>query len=269
MVYIRRAISLIVVMLTVNLFADISTWLKFESDYLYNGVTMADGRGSVNLAILYKHTFTASLLFSAHTIDFPFDAPSDHAHVLEFVSSLQLGSVLANGYPYSTIVPKLPIGNQSHNIAFLLHSYIGEDTPGSWSGSGVGDSKPDIWTEVIAAYFYGMGRDLVAVSQIAFSNDGFLNTGKSIVPSVGVNGDLMFGWSYTTELFYVYLDSVGDKMPGSTRRFYGDQTHYAGAQAVINYDTDDGMRFSVLYSKVGANVAGDLGDLSLRLSYKL
>ncbi|HAV94003.1 MAG TPA: hypothetical protein DCW33_03940 [Proteobacteria bacterium] len=253
----------------VNVFADISTWLKFESDYLYNGITMCNGQGSVNLAAQYKHTSTASLLFSARTIDFPFDAPSDHVHILEFVSLLQLGSVPASGYPYLTVVPKLLKGHQSHNIAFVFHSYYGEDTPGSWSGSGVGDSKPDIWTEVIAAYFYGMGRDLVAVSQIAISNDGFLNTGKSIVPSVGVNGDLMFRWSYTTELFYVYLDSVGDKMPGSTRRFYGDQTRYAGAQAVINYDTDDGMRFSVLYSKVGANVAGDFGDLALRLSYKL
>ena len=269
MVYIRRAISLIVVMLTVHLFADISTWLKFESDYLYNGITMCDGHGSVNLAVLYKPTSTASFLFSAHTIDFPFDAPSDHVHTLEFVSSLRLGKELANGYPYSTIVPKLPKGNQSHNIAFVLHSYIGEDTPDSWSSEGDGDSKPDIWAEVVAAYFYGMGRDLIAVSQIAISNDGFLNTGKSIVPSVGVNGDLMFGWSFSTELFYVHLNSVGDKMPGSKRRFYGDQTHYAGAQAVIYYDTDDGMRFSVLYSKVGADVAGDSGDLAVTLSYKL
>ena len=202
MVYIRRAISLIVVMLTVNLFADISTWLKFESDYLYNGLTMSDGKGSVNLAVLYKPTSTASLLFSAHTIDFPFDALKDHVHTLELVSSLQLGSVLASGYPYLTVVPKLLKGHQSHNIVFALHNYIGEDTPDSWSSEGVGDSRPDIWAEVVAANFYGMGRDLIVVSQVAISNNGFLNTGKSIVPSVGVNGDLMFGWSFSTELFY-------------------------------------------------------------------
>ena len=119
---------------------------------------------------------------------------------------------------------KLPKGNQSHNIAFVLHSYIGEDTPGSWSGSGVGDSEPDIWAEVVAANFYGMGRDLVVVSQIAISNNGFLNTGKSVVPSIGVNGDLMLGWSFATELFYVYLDSVGDKMPGPQGDFMAIKT---------------------------------------------
>ena len=264
----RRVMASLIVS-TVTVCADTSTWLKFESDYLYNGITMCDGHGSVNLAAQYQPTSTTSLLFSARTIDFPFDAPSDHVHTLEFVSSLQIGSVLANGYPYVTIVPKLAKGHQSRNIAFSLHSYIGEDTPDSWSGSSVGDSRPDIWAELVAVNFYGMGSDFVAVTQIAFSNDGFLNTGKSIVPSVGVNGNLMLGWSFATELFYVYLDSVGDKMPGSTRRFYGDQTHYAGAQAVINYDTDDGMRFSVLYSKVGADVAGGSGDLAIGLSYKL
>ena len=264
-----RKVMASLIVSTVTVCADTSTWLKLESDYLYNGITMTDGKGSVNLAAQYKPTSTTSLLFSARTIDFPFDALSNHVHTLEFVSSLQLGSVLASGYPYMTVMPKLLKGHQSHNIVFALHNYIGEDTPDSWSSEGVGDSKPDIWAEVVAAYFYGMGRDLVAVSQIAISNDGFLNTGKSIVPSVGVNGNLMLGWSFATDLFYVYLDSVGDKMPGSTRRFYGDQTHYAGAQAVINYDTDDGMRFSVLYSIAGADVAGDLGDLAISFSYKL